>query len=108
MGCSLTCLVILHRHKLLWGTLPYIVMWILGFGVIVSVLSCRSHYSVDVLLAIYFVYFSQNWYFSRVDAYAMCCNYSQTVVKFIAWIEDRGVIKDTPSLEVEQSQKVIA
>merc|ERR1711862_493048 len=38
VSCSLTCLVILHRHKLLWGTLSYIVMWILGFGVVLSVL----------------------------------------------------------------------
>lgn len=83
-----TCLVILHRRRLLWGTLPYILMWILAFGAIFSAIACRSHYSLDVVLALYFAYFTQFWYFSLCSPYAMNI-YPKTDVKFIAWMEDR-------------------
>ena len=42
-------------------------MWIIAAIGIYFTISCRSHYSVDVVLAFYFGYFLPEWYFNRSD-----------------------------------------
>mmetsp|Transcript_19502 Transcript_19502/g.32033 ORF Transcript_19502/g.32033 Transcript_19502/m.32033 type:complete len:94 (-) Transcript_19502:119-400(-) len=43
-------------------------MWTVAAIGIYFTISCRSHYSVDVVLAFYFGYFLPEWYFNRSDA----------------------------------------
>ena len=40
-------------------------MWLVAAIGIYFTISCRSHYSVDVMLAFYFGYFLPEWYFNR-------------------------------------------
>jgi len=89
ISCMFMCVVVYHRRKLFKGILAYAVIWFLALLGTLAVISCRSHYSVDVMLAFYFVYFIQDWYYSRGDVYAVNRNYNQTVVSCIAWLEDR-------------------
>ena len=42
------------------------IIWILAIWGCSLLVLCRSHYTVDVALGIYFAYFIQDWYFSRV------------------------------------------
>ena len=42
-------------------------VWLVAVIGIYFTISCRSHYSVDVMLAFYFGYFLPEWYFNRSD-----------------------------------------
>jgi len=67
VGCTLVCMAVLHRHGFLRNRLQIILVWILAAIGIYFTISCRSHYSVDVVLAFYFGYFLPEWYFNRSD-----------------------------------------
>merc|ERR1711933_163234 len=92
------CMVIFHKYHFLEGPIAYSLGWMLCFISIFSVIACRSHYSVDVVLAFYFVYFIQDWYFVRsalgqtdnlLDNEDYLTQVSKSpLVKLIAWLED--------------------
>jgi hypothetical protein len=52
----------------------YGLLWSMALTGIYFVLSCRSHYTVDVVLAGYFVYFLQEWYFTRSRSTSHSCS----------------------------------
>ncbi|KAL7541996.1 hypothetical protein ACHAXR_011660 [Thalassiosira sp. AJA248-18] len=67
VGCTLICMAVLHRHGFLKNKLAAILVWLVAVIGIYFTISCRSHYSVDVVLAFYFGYFLPEWYFNRSD-----------------------------------------
>jgi len=67
VGCTLICMAVLHRHGYLKTWLVASLVWAIATIGIYSTISCRSHYSVDVMLAFYFGYFLPEWYFNRCD-----------------------------------------
>ena len=67
VGCTLICMAVLHRHGFLRKRLVAFLVWVLAVIGFYFTLSCRSHYSVDVMLAFYFGYFLPEWYFNRSD-----------------------------------------
>ncbi|KAL7459649.1 hypothetical protein ACHAWC_011536 [Mediolabrus comicus] len=67
VGCTLICMAVLHRHGFLRNKLVAGIMWTVAAIGIYFTISCRSHYSVDVVLAFYFGYFLPEWYFNRCD-----------------------------------------
>lgn len=68
VGCTLICMAVLHRHGFLRNKIVGVGMWAVAVIGIYFTISCRSHYSVDVVLAFYFGYFLPEWYFNRSDA----------------------------------------
>jgi len=97
VACVLLCIVMFYKYDYFHGRCAYIVTMMMGALSCLSVISCRSHYTVDVILAFYFVYFVQDWYFVRCNS-----GDGSRVVKFIAWLEGRndekaenGKIKDS-------------
>ena len=60
-------MAVLHRHGFLRNKLVAGIMWTVAAIGIYFTISCRSHYSVDVVLAFYFGYFLPEWYFNRCD-----------------------------------------
>lgn len=104
VSCVFTCMVIFHKHQLFGarGILPYFIAWMLAITSVFTVISCRSHYSVDAILAFYFVYFTQDWYYARCNCNILTNNYySPFVVKYIAWLEDRLPCHDKAQDEVD-------
>lgn len=99
VSCILMCLVIFQKYNFFAGIFKC-TSWILCLFGVYSVIACRSHYSVDVVLAFFFVYFIQNWYFIRSEisnSYdydgSIDTSYIKNVrksltVKFIVWLED--------------------
>ncbi|KAL7535248.1 hypothetical protein ACHAWF_005107 [Thalassiosira exigua] len=67
VGCTLICMAVLHRHGFLKNSLIGVAVWFIALVGIYFTISCRSHYSVDVMLAFYFGYFLPEWYFNRSD-----------------------------------------
>ena len=67
VGCTLICMAVLHRHGFMMNKLVAAIMWTIAAIGIYFTISCRSHYSVDVVLAFYFGYFLPEWYFNRCD-----------------------------------------
>lgn len=67
VGCTLICMAVLHRHGFLKHRAAAISVWFVAAIGIYFTISCRSHYSVDVMLAFYFGYFLPEWYFNRSD-----------------------------------------
>jgi len=67
VGCTLICMAVLHRHGFLKNKVVAVGMWMIAAIGIYFTISCRSHYSVDVVLAFYFGYFLPEWYFNRSD-----------------------------------------
>merc|ERR1719203_2541153 len=60
-------MAVLHRHGFLKNSLIGVAVWFIALVGIYFTISCRSHYSVDVMLAFYFGYFLPEWYFNRSD-----------------------------------------
>jgi len=97
MAAIASCMVIFHKYNYLEGPIAYSFGWMLCLVSIFSLIACRSHYSVDVVLALYFVYFIKDWYFFRSglsktyihtdDEYLTKLKQS-SLVKLIAWLED--------------------
>jgi len=97
VACVLLCIVLFHKYNYFTGTSPFIITNVLGLLSILSVISCRSHYTIDVILAFYFVYFVQDWYFIRCNIISTAFYYTDrtcipVAVKFIAWLEDRKIV----------------
>jgi hypothetical protein len=67
VGCTLICMAVLHRHGFLKRKSVAVLLWVVAVIGIYFTISCRSHYSVDVVLAFYFGYFLPEWYFNRSD-----------------------------------------
>jgi len=67
VGCTLICMAVLRRHGFMRNRLTSSLIWIIAAIGIYFTISCRSHYSVDVMLAFYFGYFLPEWYYNRSD-----------------------------------------
>ena len=67
VSCTLICMAVLHRHGFLKSKVAATLVWMVALIGIYFTISCRSHYSVDVMLAFYFGYFLPEWYFHRSD-----------------------------------------
>lgn len=67
VGCTLICMAVLHHHGFLKHPIAAVTTWMVAGVGIYFTISCRSHYSVDVVLAFYFGYFLTEWYFVRSD-----------------------------------------
>ena len=67
VGCTLMCMAVLTRHGFLRRKAAAFTVWFVAAIGIYFTISCRSHYSVDVMLAFYFGYFLPEWYFNRSD-----------------------------------------
>ena len=84
VGCTLMCMAVLTRHGFLRHKAAAIATWLVAAIGIYFTISCRSHYSVDVMLAFYFGYFLPEWYFNRSDK-----RVSGTISKLIRRLEVR-------------------
>lgn len=84
VGCTLICMAVLHRHGFLRNIIPVILTWTVAIIGIYFTISCRSHYSVDVVLAFYFGYGLPEWYFNRSDG-----RVRGRISRFIDWLEVR-------------------
>mmetsp|Transcript_27314 Transcript_27314/g.56957 ORF Transcript_27314/g.56957 Transcript_27314/m.56957 type:complete len:431 (+) Transcript_27314:186-1478(+) len=67
VGCTLISMAVLHRHGFMRNRLTSSLIWLIAAIGIYFTISCRSHYSVDVMLAFYFGYFLPEWYYNRSD-----------------------------------------
>mmetsp|Transcript_68993 Transcript_68993/g.102536 ORF Transcript_68993/g.102536 Transcript_68993/m.102536 type:complete len:330 (+) Transcript_68993:501-1490(+) len=83
VGCTLVCFVIMWRHNYLVETWKKVAIISLTITGILSTLSCRSHYTVDVVLAFYFIRFLSEFYFLRSE-HVVDGGY---VGQFIRWLE---------------------
>ena len=66
VGCIMTCMTVLHKHNFLKNRMVAMFVWSVALLGTYSTISCRTHYTVDVVLALYFSYFLGEWYFIRV------------------------------------------
>jgi len=66
-GCILMCMAVLHRHGFLKKRVAAVLVWLVAIVGIYFTISCRGHYSVNVVLAFWSRYFIPEWYFSRSD-----------------------------------------
>lgn len=82
VACTLVCMTIMHRHGFLCNRYIGIIVWGLACLGIFATLSCRSHYTVDVVLACYFVLFLKEFYFLRSNGIV-----NGTLARWIQWIE---------------------
>ena len=85
MAASLLSCLILTRDRCFHNS-RFLQMsaYALAGGAAVSILSCRSHYTVDVVLGAYFAYGLTEWYYVRAEG-----GESQQS-QFLRWIEGRG------------------
>jgi len=65
VGCILICVYVLTRNRILVSPLIKCVTWVWSLIGILSTISCRSHYSVDAVLAFYFAFGIQDFYYAR-------------------------------------------
>ncbi|KAL7514635.1 hypothetical protein ACHAXN_011967 [Cyclotella atomus] len=82
VGCTLICMAVLHKHGFLRNIIAAILTWTVAIIGIYFTISCRSHYSVDVMLAFYFGYGLPEWYFNRSDG-----RVRGKISRFIDWLE---------------------
>ncbi len=88
VGCILICMIVLMRHNFLTvkkqGFVVFALTWcIAGIGIL-STIACRSHYTVDVILAIYFAFGIQDFYFARSEGKIR----GGSIGAFIRWLEN--------------------
>ena len=79
--------------------LDIMVIWSLMCIGIYAVVACRSHYTIDVVLAFYFTFFLTGWYFLRVDGVV-----HGKISRAISWLECR----DKNFLETEKKSFMAA
>mmetsp|Transcript_19432 Transcript_19432/g.43182 ORF Transcript_19432/g.43182 Transcript_19432/m.43182 type:complete len:467 (-) Transcript_19432:141-1541(-) len=84
VGCTLICMAVLHRHGFLRNRAVAALVWTIALIGIYFTISCRSHYTVDVVLACYFGYFLPEWYMNRSDGII-----GGRVSRIIRWLEVR-------------------
>jgi hypothetical protein len=95
-ACTLLSLIIFYREKAFFNS-PAIKLVLLSAALTgtLSILACRSHYTVDVVLGCYFSYGLTEFYYRRVDE---CW--------FIKWIEGRvdwnGTKRDGVAISITQ------
>ena len=82
VGCIMTCMTVLHKHSFLKNRMVAMLVWSAALLGTYSTISCRSHYTVDVILALYFSYFLREWYFIRVTG--QTCG---KIGRAIQWLE---------------------
>ena len=87
-ACTFMSMYIFHHMNIFQNLAVKITMWLVAFSALVSIFGCRSHYTVDVVLGLYFAYFLSNWYLLRADG----------VVKdkcgdLILWYEGADIVK---------------
>lgn len=97
VGCTLICMAVLHRHGFLKKPSVAILVWAIAAVGIYFTISCRSHYSVDVMLAFYFGYFLPEWYYNRSDGVV-----GGKVHRWIRWLEVRP-----EDLELEEEEEEV-
>jgi len=95
VACTLMSIVILYKYRFMDSIISCAAIFSLGLACVYSVISCRSHYSVDAVLAIYFVFFVQYWYYSISDSicthhYVKGKNVTRAT-RLIAWLEDKSI-----------------
>ena len=95
VACTLTSIVILYKYRFLDSIISCAAIVSLGLTSVYSVISCRSHYSVDVILAMHFVFFVQYWYYFQSDSistqhYVKGKNVARAT-QLIAWLEDKSI-----------------
>merc|ERR1712127_978916 len=81
------------RHKAAAFTI-----WLIAVIGIYFTISCRSHYSVDVMLAFYFGYFLPEWYYNRSDG-----RVRGKISKWIRYLEVRPTDLKRPYYEDDSS-----
>lgn len=96
VSSALISMVIFQKYHFLEGPIAYALIWMLSLVNIFSVISCRTNYSVDVVIAFFFIYFIQDWYFCRSeigrkymqnnDEYLTKIKQS-SLTKLIVWLE---------------------
>mmetsp|Transcript_22713 Transcript_22713/g.47235 ORF Transcript_22713/g.47235 Transcript_22713/m.47235 type:complete len:439 (-) Transcript_22713:34-1350(-) len=84
VGCTLICMAVLHRNGFMRKRVASVMVWAIAIVGIYFTISCRSHYSVDVMLAFYFGYFLPEWYYSRSDG-----RIDGKASRWIRWLEVR-------------------
>lgn len=131
VACLLCCMVLFHRYPpfkqkntyfhfhlvYLINLIYYGILWTMTMVGVYFVLSCRSHYSVDVVLAFYFTYFLQDWYYVRSQArIPVAREYDSyawgwfSATRIIQWLEhtspmDDDGVDDTPKHHSQQQQQ---
>jgi len=92
VACILVCMVIFHKYRYFGKSLGLMLLaWLATFFGIYAVISCRSHYTVDVILAFYFVFFIQEAYFSRSEGRSAYDNKGYSITAFIKWLESESI-----------------
>lgn len=86
VGCILICMIVLMRHNFLTPkqNIVFALTWVLALIGILSTIACRSHYTVDVILAFYFAFGLQDFYFSRSEGRVA----GGSLGSFIRWMEN--------------------
>jgi len=92
VSCILICCAVMHYHNYFGSALKpekkysrilYMsIVWTLAFAGIFAVITCRSHYTVDAILAFYFSYFLSEFYFVRAEG-----KISGTISDSIRWLK---------------------
>lgn len=67
VGCTLICMIVLTKHGYLRNLAVRAFVWAVAALGIYCTVSCRSHYTVDVVLAFYMSYLLGEWYFVRAE-----------------------------------------
>ncbi|GMI23326.1 hypothetical protein TeGR_g8659, partial [Tetraparma gracilis] len=66
-ACTFMAMYIFHKTAVFQNKAVCAFMWFWALAAIISIFGCRSHYTVDVVLGLYFAYFLSNWYFQRAE-----------------------------------------
>jgi hypothetical protein len=93
-ACTFMSMYIFHKMKVFhshtylphWSVAAF--MWFWALAAIVSIFGCRSHYTVDVVLGIYFAYFLSNWYFQRAEGVI-----DDRAAAVIRWLEGQDIVE---------------
>jgi len=66
-ACAILSMLIFERHGCFFGSGAIRAAgWALVVAAVASIFMCRSHYTVDVVLGVYFSYFLSEWFWARV------------------------------------------
>ena len=87
-ACTFMSMFIFHKMKLFnhWTVAAF--MWFWAIAALISIFGCRSHYTVDVVLGLYFAYFLSTWYFQRAERVVV-----DWASKYIWWLEGQDLME---------------
>jgi hypothetical protein len=95
-ACTFMSMFIFHKMDVFaWHSYPKVVkamLWLFAVAAIISIFGCRSHYTVDVILGLYFAWFLSTWYFQRSDGLI-----DDWFSKKIRWLEGQDIVFRRPS-----------